>query len=122
MFFTYHQNNSGGFYRGDYKIVIVEANDEDDANYYAKKYYNVYMNGVSRGIDCSCCGDRWTSPDEYSKPATYGICIDYLEDKIDKYDRYDSVVIRYLDGNEYKLNIPNSFENSWFEEGKVENV
>jgi hypothetical protein len=27
----------------------------------------IYFDGVSNGIDCKCCGDRWYSPDEGSE-------------------------------------------------------
>lgn len=65
MFFTYRQNNSGGSYdvsdrHGHY--VIIEADDSEDANHFAKKKADIYFDGVHRGRDCSCCGDRWSEP------------------------------------------------------------
>lgn len=57
-FFTYTQNNSGGFFKGDYKYVIVEAYDHDHADTLAEGF-GLYFDGVSRGLDCECCGDRW---------------------------------------------------------------
>jgi hypothetical protein len=59
MFYTYSQNNSGGRFFGP-EYVIVEANNADDANYFAAKYCGVYLNGVQTGDDCVCCGDRWS--------------------------------------------------------------
>jgi len=57
-FFTYSQNNSGGFYSGPYG-VIVEAPNQDVANALAESVAGVYFNGVRNGRDCQCCGDRW---------------------------------------------------------------
>ena len=60
-FYTFSQNNSGGYfiinkYLSQY--VIIEANSADEANSKAKGI-GVYFNGVEEGTDCDCCGDRW---------------------------------------------------------------
>jgi len=55
--FTFRQNNSGGFYNGP-QYVIVEAASSVSANTVAEEN-NVYFNGIDKGIDCRCCGDRW---------------------------------------------------------------
>lgn len=57
MFYTYHQNNSGGFFKGP-SIVIVEADSHEEADEIAQEN-GVYFDGVDKGIDCECCGDRW---------------------------------------------------------------
>lgn len=65
MFYTFIQNNSGGewiFNENLAHFTIVEANTYDDALEIAEKL-EIYFNGVARGIDCSCCGDRW---DDYN--------------------------------------------------------
>jgi len=56
--FTFHQNNSGGFYDGP-RALIVQAVDHADADRIAQ-HHGVYFNGVDAGIDCECCGDRWS--------------------------------------------------------------
>ena len=59
MFFTYVQNNSGGFDLGS-RFVIVEAETAADANERAlTENTGIYFDGVSEGYDCDCCGDRW---------------------------------------------------------------
>lgn len=81
MFFTYHQNNSGGEFVYDYDAgiavnVVIEADNADDANEKAEAI-GLYWNGVAddRG-DCECCGDRWYSAWGYTEgtpnPTVYG--------------------------------------------------
>ena len=67
-YYIYRQNNSGGHYDIDLDVglnvnVIVEADSEDEANTKAKAI-GIYFDGVRGGIDCECCGDRWSSPYE----------------------------------------------------------
>jgi hypothetical protein len=76
MFYTYSQNNSGGGFDvtedlGEY--VIIEAESADRANERAVEL-GIYFDGVEAGLDCECCGDRWSTPyDEGSeKPEIYG--------------------------------------------------
>ena len=67
-YYQFTQNNSGGEYKGPF-IVIIEANDVEDADYFAIKKTNecVYFGGVSKGLDCGCCGNRWDRASDYSK-------------------------------------------------------
>jgi hypothetical protein len=76
-FYTYHQNNSGGYYKIDYKagignVVIIEDDNYKQANSKAVKI-GLYFDGDG---DCSCCGNRWSDKwDEYDatdKPEIYG--------------------------------------------------
>ena len=58
-FWTYRQNNSGGYSAGpDY--VVVEADSCGEANDLAQEKAGVYFDGCESGIDCECCGDRWS--------------------------------------------------------------
>jgi hypothetical protein len=67
-FFNFKQNNyrfscmtskTFGFH------TIIEANDLQQAIQIAEKN-GIYFDGVSKGLDCDCCGDRWlNSPEEY---------------------------------------------------------
>ena len=64
-FFEYHQNNSGGMFDINDKAGIgprvwVEATNAADANDRAERI-GIYFNGCASGLDCSCCGDRWSS-------------------------------------------------------------
>lgn len=66
MFYSYRQNNSGGYFEfndeeGITIEVIVEANSVQQANALANSI-GLYFDGVDSGIDCSCCGDRWSEP------------------------------------------------------------
>ncbi len=63
MFYTTCQNNSGGVFhhskeKGISRYVIVEACNTVEANHYLEEI-GCYFHGVSRGMDCQCCGDRW---------------------------------------------------------------
>ena len=58
--YVYRQNNSGGYITKPAKFIIVEAENEPSALDKAKEA-GLYLDGVSRGIDCSCCGDRWNN-------------------------------------------------------------
>ena len=61
--YSFHQNNSGGFYALPAKNIIVkDARDSEHATEIAMAA-GMYFNGVSRGIDCECCGDRWYGMD-----------------------------------------------------------
>ena len=67
--FRYWQNNSGGFmvdmptlsasegYVEGYDVYIY-ASGKDEANKIAEAK-GLYFDGVSKEIDCECCGDRW---------------------------------------------------------------
>jgi hypothetical protein len=86
-FYTYRQNNSGGFFRGP-TTVIVEADSAAEANDIAENSEHVYFDGCATddegndiGRDCSCCGDRWSrayegdgtdTPQIYGEPAVEG--------------------------------------------------
>lgn len=76
MFFSFHQNNSGGRFQIDSNVtqfVIIEANDANHANSIAE-WFGIYFDGYEKGFDCSCCGDRWYRVDDYDgtdKPMIY---------------------------------------------------
>jgi len=64
-FFYYRQNNPGGKTYNNETVgawVIVEHIDAERANDFARECTNgqVYFDGCSNGIDCKCCGDRWS--------------------------------------------------------------
>jgi hypothetical protein len=67
-YFLYRQNNSGGSYDIDIENglninVIIEADSEMEADAKAGDI-GIYFDGVSCGIDCECCGDRWYGCEE----------------------------------------------------------
>lgn len=66
MWFQFNQNNSGGSFIIDDNVthrVIIEANSEEEAIEIGDSL-GMYWNGCEKGYDCSCCGDRWYSPNE----------------------------------------------------------
>ena len=56
--YVFRQNNSGGFFIGPINREI-KASNANEANEIAVKR-GIYFDGVHKGIDCACCGDRWT--------------------------------------------------------------
>jgi hypothetical protein len=77
MFYTYDQNNSGGFFVLDSDVthyVIIEADSHEEANQRAEGV-GLYFDGCSKGLDCGCCGDRWSeawSDEGDPEPMIYG--------------------------------------------------
>lgn len=59
--FRYWQNNSGGYFKEPARTVYIQAEDENQADSIAKDN-DIYFNGVAKGLDCDCCGSRWSSP------------------------------------------------------------
>lgn len=57
-FYHFAQNNSGGSFCGPHHIVI-EAQSTSEANIIAQEN-DIYFDGCRSGIDCRCCGDRWS--------------------------------------------------------------
>lgn len=76
-FYTFSQNNSGGYFERDDNLaedVIIEANDAKHANNLAEEK-GIYFDGCYSGIDCNCCGDRWDRVDDgegKDRPLIYG--------------------------------------------------
>lgn len=101
MFFTYRQNNTHGIYLVDKfskHFVIIEANSAERADEEAEKM-GIYFDGVEKGIDCPCCGDRWHRAQNWEgeeEPLIYG---KRPEDfvKEEKYFKYE-VLVCYMDG------------------------
>ena len=63
MWYEFNQNNSGGHFvvsedKGIGPRVWIEADSAELANDIATGI-GVYFEGVEKGLDCSCCGDRW---------------------------------------------------------------
>ena len=74
MWFDYSQNNSGGSWQsGMAQHILIEADNLDEANRLAENI-GIYFDGVHRGCDCECCGDRWHEPwsEGSEEPQVYG--------------------------------------------------
>lgn len=90
--YVYWQNNSGGYFkeiRKTYKdnmlILPVKCMEATTHSYehlaVADKEIipkEVYFDGVEKGLDCSCCGDRWSRLNEWD-----------LKEKIHIYENED---------------------------------
>ncbi|ANY67700.1 hypothetical protein BBD42_15420 [Paenibacillus sp. BIHB 4019] len=58
MYYTFIQNNSGGYFDSNSDVceyVIIEANNAKHANDRATEI-GLYFDGAG---DCPCCGNRW---------------------------------------------------------------
>ena len=55
MFYSYHQNNSGGWFTLPAIDVIIEADSAEEADRIAESK-GLYFDGAG---DCDCCGNRW---------------------------------------------------------------
>lgn len=76
-FYEFNQNNTGGSFEVNEMVchrVFIQANNDDEANKIALNM-GIYFDGVSGGLDCGCCGDRWHESTEYDAiefPKEYG--------------------------------------------------
>jgi hypothetical protein len=109
-FFHFHQNNSGGYTHHDMEKGIgtnvwIEADDYTQANAIAERI-GLYWNGVSKGCDCECCGDRWYPLDDwheaYDKPDEIGY---YTEKAYAHYADGRIVPMKYVSGYEVASNL-----------------
>lgn len=101
-FYTYHQNNSGGGFDSDddagiSTVVVVEAHGPNHADERAEAI-GLYFDGVYKGFDCECCGDRWYRAweDGTAHPEHYGRELTLIEDG-------SVVYVHPLEGEFYKM-------------------
>lgn len=73
--FQFRQNNSGGRLIGP-KNVVIEADNAAEANDIAANSRDIYFDGVAKGIDCDCCGDRWHIVHDFDADDIWGVNID----------------------------------------------
>lgn len=99
-FYTFNQNNSGGFFDfsagGLTHFVIIEAHNADEANDKLESLGAIFDEG------CPCCGDRWNRVDDpyyakdepkvYDQPITSFVPICYFMDP------NPEGVVHYADG------------------------
>lgn len=100
-FYKFSQNNSGGSFdindeKGIGPIVIIEALNVDDANNRAERI-GIYFNGIENGLDCSCCGSRWS--EVWDDDGTDGCEINFKYD----FNWYNVVYVHHLDSSIDKI-------------------
>jgi hypothetical protein len=105
-FYTFCQNNSGGHFdesetQGLAGYVIIEAKNAKQANNLAKKK-GIYFYGVSLGVDCECCGDRWHPVEENEGTIDPMIYNDPVND-FNAFGDRDHCYVHYLNGNVNKI-------------------
>lgn len=107
MFYTYGQNNSGGYFIGPAMYVVVEAGSAAEADSIAESK-GLYFDGAG---DCECCGNRWSAQwdDEEGKnvPEVYGEAVERSAGKAAKWRVEEigvaSVIVYYKDGHEERV-------------------
>jgi hypothetical protein len=107
MFYTFRQNNSGGYDIGP-KVVIIEADNCTEANSIACDKADVYFDGCDTGRDCNCCGDRWYpvgENDSSESPEYYGVPIDEKQSKKDFIESYPKEVDDMIWGDHMLLKV-----------------
>lgn len=97
-FYTFYQNNSGGFFTGPAQYVIIEAPNSAAANALAESN-GLYFDGVHDRRDCACCGDRWyravaNDTDTNDKPMIY----DSVAEEYAAAHPHRSVLVMYANG------------------------
>ena len=109
-FFHFSQNNTGGTWSGPAHHVIIEAANPEEANRIAEEDVGLYFNGCASGMDCECCGDRWSELWESEKgdaePLVYGTKPQELAQR-DSWIR-EFAFIRYYDGTTELIEAPNA--------------
>ncbi|WP_427050423.1 DUF7296 family protein [Paenibacillus sp. TC-CSREp1] len=108
MFYTFSQNNSGGFFDVDNRVceyVIVEADSAQEANERAEGV-GIYFNGCDTGDDCECCGDRWYAQwddtDGNAVPSIYGTPVSEMTANFFRTQAY----VYYKDGRKEAVVFP----------------
>lgn len=101
MFYTFRQNNSGGSFDRDNNVdvyVVVEGADIPDVIERAENI-GIYFNGVRKGYDCECCGDRWYKPwDGEELDAVPSIYSEPIDEMWDTRTKGCNTVIHFADG------------------------
>jgi hypothetical protein len=107
-FYTFIQNNSGGSFnieeeKGICKFVIIEALSSSDANSRAQRI-GLYFDGCVIGLDCPCCGDRWSEVYE-SDGKEFPMIYNKTVNDIEKSAFMENCFIHYLDGTFKKIEL-----------------
>ena len=102
--YVYWQNASGGYlkeirktYKDNMLILPVKCMGATTYDYkhlaVADKEVTpkeVYFDGVEKGVDCSCCGDRWSRLDEWDEKEKI-----YIYENLDEFEKSKSRYWQY---------------------------
>lgn len=108
--FAFRQNNSGGSFdhepeEGIGTTVFVEATDAAHAKDRAERI-GLYFDGCAKGMDCSCCGDRWSEwlddDDGTESPEQYGEKFRAAEDDDEPYLYFGIPLYMHYIGGAFK--------------------
>ncbi len=104
MFYTYSENNSGGYFTEGPNIIIIEADSFKEADSIAEAHTKIYFDDR---YDCECCGSRWSNAYSWNESNDPRVSDDPPQDFLDgngNYSAYhDEILIRYKDGTEEVL-------------------
>lgn len=103
MFYMLTQNNSHGVFHVNDRVchhMIIEARNEEEALQRAEQL-GCYWDGVQKGIDCDCCGNRWYRHADHIdlhrlnskgyEVEVYGESEEYRDEWCNKYGKYSIV-------------------------------
>lgn len=100
--FTYSQNNSGGYFIDNDDVshlICIEAENADQANSRALEITEDY------GEYCTCCGERWYcsewEEDGASEPSQYKVALSKSEPSSYRI----TAVLHFANGNKRKVKI-----------------
>lgn len=114
MFYLFSQNNSGGSFIVNDKVchrLFIEADDGGEALQIAESL-GCYWDGVNKGLDCPCCGDRWSTyydeidinkwkNDGYKVSVYDGIYHNTIQEWEKRYGRFTIVEKPHFETNKY---------------------
>ncbi len=107
MFFDFRQNPESGTIVHDDSVrhlVIIEAHSAAHANKRGLEL-GMYFDGLERGLDCECCGDRW-----YRAQARSGYETDPTElHPFPEATKQANIIVHYLDGRIAELWFPSTW-------------
>lgn len=118
MFYEYSQNNSGGSFILNDNVgvyVWIEAPSREVAHAIATTK-GIYFDGVEKGYDCECCGDRWYVSDYHNGHETVEEFLSEHRASLAKgwgrnWDGNRIGVVHYLDGRR---------EDAWYDEDTLD--
>ena len=110
--FEFNQNNSGGSFIVNDKVchrLFIEAKSFDDAVEKAEEL-GCYWDGVINGVDCPCCGDRWSCWDDEPIDLKNNSIEEYAQVLADKYGLTTPDIRIYYDDGKVKEIFSNRFK------------